>query len=106
MPVPAINSTVSMALSATTFTPFALICLNAAVTTFASKPSTTLLFVVSGDTVILPSPLISTLPSSCTKLVVPFVTLIFDSNPLVFAVSTLAIRAFTSAFVNESAANL
>ena len=56
--------------------------------------------------VMLPSPRMSTLPSSCTKLVLPFVTLILDNNPLVLAVSTLAIRAFTSALVNESETNL
>ena len=106
MPEPAINCTVSVAVSATMFVPFALICLNVLVTTLPSSATVTLLFTVSGVIVILSPPLISTVPFSSTKLVLPFVTVTLDNSPLVLAVSTLAIKALTSAFVNESATSL
>ena len=101
MLVPATNVNVSAEVSATTlFCPDTAICLNALVAmSVASNPIVTLLFVVSGVTVILPSPLKSTLPVVSTNCVEPFVTVILDSNPLVLAVSTLAIKASTCADV-------
>ena len=101
MLVPATSVNVSVEVSATTlFCPDTFICLNALVTkSVASKPIVTLLFTVSGVTVILPSPLKSTLPVVSTNCVEPFVTVILDSNPLVLAVSTLAIKASTCADV-------
>ena len=67
MPVPASNVNVSKLLSATTTLDPSENLPNALVTNaFEFKPILSLLLIVSGVTVMLPSPLTSTLPSSCT----------------------------------------